>query len=141
MTAEGVEPLAGRVKDRSPDALVFTRADGQPWGQQDQKRPMALACRAAGSVPAVGFHRLRATYGSPLAQAGTPMSVIAKALGHADERMTQRHYAHLSPACLGEQVRSRLPTFSSIAAPDPQRAADPLPIVDQLDRRRRRPHR
>jgi hypothetical protein len=33
------------------------------------------------------------------------MAVIAEALGHADERITRKHYAHLSPSYLADTVR------------------------------------
>lgn len=33
------------------------------------------------------------------------MAVIAEALGHADERITRRHYAHLSPSYVADTVR------------------------------------
>jgi hypothetical protein len=34
------------------------------------------------------------------------MAVIAAQLGHADLRMTARHYAHLSPSYLADTVRA-----------------------------------
>jgi hypothetical protein len=36
---------------------------------------------------------------------GVPMGVIAAQLGHADTRMTERHYAHLAPSYIAETVR------------------------------------
>jgi hypothetical protein len=33
------------------------------------------------------------------------MAVIAEALGHADERITRRHYAHLSKSYVAGHVR------------------------------------
>ena len=33
------------------------------------------------------------------------MAVIAQALGHKDERITRRHYAHLSPSHVADTVR------------------------------------
>jgi integrase len=38
---------------------------------------------------------------------GVPMAVIAEAMGHADERITRRHYAHLSPSYVSDLVRAR----------------------------------
>lgn len=40
-----------------------------------------------------------------MALKGVPMAVIAQALGHADERITRRHYAHLSKSYVAETVR------------------------------------
>ena len=39
------------------------------------------------------------------------MRVIADALGHADTRVTERHYAHLSPSYVAETIRANLPTL------------------------------
>ena len=55
--------------------------------------------------PAAGFHDLRHTYGARVELDGVPMAVIAKALGHADERITQKHYAHLAPSYVSDTVR------------------------------------
>jgi len=44
------------------------------------------------------FHILRHTHGSHLAMPGVPMGVIAAQLGHADTRMTEKHYTHLAPS-------------------------------------------
>jgi hypothetical protein len=33
------------------------------------------------------------------------MGVVAAQLGHSDTRMTERHYAHLSPSYVAETVR------------------------------------
>ena len=63
-------------------------------------RPMLEACKHAKIKPAISFHVLRHTHGSTLAMRGVPMGVIAEQLGHADTRMTEKHYAHLAPATL-----------------------------------------
>lgn len=40
------------------------------------------------------------------------MGVIAAQLGHADTRMTEKHYAHLAPSYIAQTVRSNLPTLN-----------------------------
>ena len=47
-----------------------------------------------------------------LAMQGVPMAVIAHQLGHADERMVQRHYAHLSPSYVADTIRKSLPELN-----------------------------
>ena len=42
---------------------------------------------------------------------GVPMGVIAAQLGHSDTRMTERHYAHLTPSYVAETIRAALPDF------------------------------
>jgi len=43
--------------------------------------------------------------------AGVPIAVIAEALGHSDERITRKHYAHLSPSYVRDAIRSGLGTI------------------------------
>ena len=45
---------------------------------------------------------------------GTPMAVIARELGHADTRVTERHYAHLSPSYAQEAVRLNFPKLGIV---------------------------
>jgi integrase len=40
---------------------------------------------------------------------GVPMGVIAAQLGHADTRMTEKHYAHLAPSYVSETIRANFP--------------------------------
>ena len=44
-----------------------------------------------------------------MAMQGVPMGVIAAAMGHADTRMTEKHYAHLAPSYVAEMIRANLP--------------------------------
>jgi integrase len=74
-------------------------------------RPMLDACNRAKIKPAVSFHVLRHTHGSTLAMRGVPMGVIAQQLGHADTRMTEKHYAHLAPSYVAETIRAHFPTL------------------------------
>jgi integrase len=37
------------------------------------------------------------------------MAVIARQLGHADTRMTERHYAHLAPNYVADTIRASFP--------------------------------
>ena len=54
----------------------------------------------------VTFDALRHTSAIHLATAGVPMFVIAKNLGHADMRMTEKHYAYLSPSQVATAIRA-----------------------------------
>jgi integrase len=49
---------------------------------------------------------------------GVPMGVIATQLGHSDTRMTERHYAHLSPNYVSETVRAALPALGVLEDPN-----------------------
>ncbi|MCC6301917.1 MAG: tyrosine-type recombinase/integrase [Gammaproteobacteria bacterium] len=63
------------------------------------------------SEAGIGFHELRHRYPSLLAQAGADLLTISKLLGHADTRITSRHYAHLCDKTLSNTVKSLLPGF------------------------------
>lgn len=108
LTDDGVAHFSRLAKGRARDALLLVQGDGGKWDASHQIRRMQEACKAAKIVPAVGFHILRHTYGSRLAMRGAPMGVIAQQLGHADTRMTERHYAHLAPSYVADVVRSLL---------------------------------
>ena len=97
--------------DKNPADLMLTRSDGLAWGTGHQRRRLEAACRKAKIEP-TGFHDLRRTYGARLAMQGVPMAVIAEALGHADERITRRHYAHLAPSYVGDMIRRHVGTLS-----------------------------
>ncbi len=108
---EGRALFSDLTAGRGRSVLVFTHDDGRPWGASHQLRPMAEACQRAKIVPAVGFHILRHTHGSTLAMRGVPMGVIAAQLGHADTRMTERHYAHLAPSYVADTIRASFPAL------------------------------
>ena len=104
LECEGFRLVVEAVIGKGRAELIFPRPDGKRWGAAHQMRPMQAAYKAAGLEP-VGFHDLRRTYGARLARKGVPMAVIAEALGHADERITRKHYAHLAPSYVAETIR------------------------------------
>lgn len=109
LTDEGVHFFRSATMARGSGSLIFTRADGTAWAKSHQHRPMRDASERAKISPPVSFHILRHTYGSLLAQAGAAMQVIAANMGHADTRMTERHYAHLAPSHVADVIRAALP--------------------------------
>lgn len=127
LNAEGVQLFQNLTAGRLPRALIFTRADGKAWGASHQQRPLEDASTAAKLDPPATFHILRHTYASALAMRGVPMGVIAAQLGHADTRMTERHYAHLAPSYVADTVRTALPSLGIVAGSNvtaiPTRAA------------------
>jgi integrase len=108
---EGRELFEALTAGRAPRDLIFKRADGEPWGKSHQQRPLEEASRRAKIEPAATFHILRHSYASALATRGVPIGVIAQQLGHADTRMTEKHYAHLAPSYVADTIRAALPTF------------------------------
>jgi len=106
LTGEAATLFRGLVAGVAADALVLTRADGSAWGKSYQHRPLREACHAAGITPAIGFHVLRHSHASRLAQRGVPMAVIAAQLGHSSVKITEQHYAHLAPGYVAETIRN-----------------------------------
>jgi integrase len=111
LTDEGQRLFATLTAPKLADDPIFTRLDGGVWGKSHQSRPVLEACNRAKIKPAVSFHVLRHTHGSTLAMRGVPMGVIAEQLGHADTRMTEKHYAHLAPSYVAETIRAHFPTL------------------------------
>jgi len=111
LSAEGLQFFREITIGMPGTADVFTRKDGGRWGKNHQSRLMGAACEQAKIEPAIGFHELRHTYASLLAQAGADLLTISKLLGHADTRITSRHYAHLCDKTLAKAVQDLLPSF------------------------------
>ena len=107
LESEGVELLVRASSGKPREALLFTHPSGRRWRPSEQARYLAAACERAAIEPAT-FHDLRRTYGARLARAGVPMAVIAEALGHADERITRHHYAHLAPSYVSATIREHV---------------------------------
>jgi integrase len=105
LESEGVSLFTRHTAGKGGDDLVFPGPNGKEWTDATQIRRMALACDAGKVSPPAGFHDLRRTFGARLARAAVPMPVIAQALGHKDERITRKHYAHLSPSYVADTVR------------------------------------
>ncbi len=114
---EGIEFFTGVTTGRPTDEITFLRADGKPWRPSQQRRRLNDAAARA-RVEDVNFHILRHTYGSALAMRGVPMGVIAHALGHADTRITEKHYAALAPSYIAEMIRTNLPRLGLVKPSD-----------------------
>ena len=127
---EGVALFQQLTEGRKPHERIFLKANGKPWKQSEQFRPMNAACEAA-NVEGVTFHILRHTYSSHAAMNGMPIEVLAKQLGHKDTRITIRHYAHLCPNFKQKSVRANAPGFGFGVTPDaplPTQATDHAPM-------------
>ncbi len=114
LTEEGLALMGKAALGKKGTGLVFLRADGAAWGKNYHVRPLLQACKIAKIEPAIGFHELRHTYASLLAQAGADLLTISKLLGHADTRITSRHYAHLCDKTLANAVNRFLPVFAEV---------------------------
>ncbi len=116
LSDEGKQFFATQVRSQAASAPILHRSDEASWGTGHQRRPLTAACEAAKIDPAISFHVLRHTHGATLAMKGVPLAVIAKQLGHADIRMTERHYAHLAPSYVAETIRASFPNLGIVEA-------------------------
>ena len=114
LTDEGAGFFAGVCAGRAGSELMFRRADGGEWKSSHQARPMADACARAKIAPAIGIHALRHTWASLAIMAGVPAMIVAKNLGHADTKMVEKHYGHMSPSHVRDAIRAGAPQFGFV---------------------------
>lgn len=116
LTDEGRALFERITAGRVGSDIILTKANGSPWTKSHQFRPMADACEHAKINPPISFHGLRHTWASHAMMNGVPLMVVARNLGHADTRMCERHYAHLSPSYAADAIRAGAPKFGTESA-------------------------
>ena len=116
ITEDGVAFFTSISAGRSPDDLLLpNRRLGREWRKSEQNRPMLAACKAARIDPPINFYgATRHTYASLAVMNGMPLISVAHVLGHASTRMTERHYAHLSPSHVADQVARFAPRLGAV---------------------------
>lgn len=86
-------------------SLVFTLNGGEiraNWLTHAFKKYV----RRAKVDDSLKFHSLRASFASWLVIAGIDIFAVSKLLGHSDVKITQKHYAHLKPETLRDEVNT-----------------------------------
>jgi integrase len=114
LTSDGAAFFAEVCAGRAGSERMFVRVDGQPWMPSQQARPMLEANQRAKIDPPITFHGLRHCWASLAIMNGTPLLVVAKNLGHADGRMVERHYGHLSQNFIADEIRKGAPKFGRV---------------------------
>ncbi len=89
-----------------PDAFVFATSTGRPLDSRNVTKDLQSALARAG-LPRQRFHDLRHAYATLMIEAGEELSVVSRALGHADLSTTADVYAHITPAIL-ERAAARM---------------------------------
>jgi integrase len=115
LTTQGVSLFKRLSKNRAATEVMLTNAEGKPWTKRQYNLAWGRALKVAGIKDAV-FYDLRRTYGSLLVNAKANTATIAHALGHVDERMTRRHYAHLLDSSVAVEIQAKLPKFKATRA-------------------------
>jgi integrase len=113
LSDEGAAYFESLTAGRPGAERLFVRSDAEPWGPSHQHRRMKDACSTAKIEPAISFHLLRHTYASHYLMSGGSLPGLARQLGHADTRMTTRHYGHLAESWRAEEARRHAPTFGT----------------------------
>jgi integrase len=114
LTDEGVSFFRQLTAGRAGSETMLRKANGEAWRASHQLRPIAQACQRANVNPPVNFHALRHTWASLSVMSGVPLLVVAKNLGHADTRMVERHYGHLAPSYIADEIRRGAPRFGVV---------------------------
>jgi integrase len=117
---EGIALLTVLTAGRTGTDLILRRATGEPWRASNQGRLISEACAQAKINPPISFHGLRHTWASHAVMNGVPLMVVARNLGHADTKMVEKHYGHLAPSYMAEEIRKKAPRFGF--KPDPKLA-------------------
>ena len=99
MTDSVYETLNGLKKN---GGYVFSDMDGKPLVQCTCISNLQRICREAG-LRKIGWHTLRHTFASHLAQSGANLMAVQSLLGHSDIRTTMR-YAHINGKLLKDAI-------------------------------------
>lgn len=101
---EAVEILKERL-DLDPVHVFASRKRGTSGGHMKDAGPVwKKVLGRAGISSRTTVHDIRRTYGSTLVNAGVPITVVAKAMGHEDARTTMKHYAHVQSATVRDAL-------------------------------------
>ena len=96
LSPEGMQLFHDLTAGRAGTGCVFIKANGIAWGHNHHMRAFVQANDNARITPAARFHDLRHTYATMIANIpGNTIDVLADILGHADTRITRKHYAFL----------------------------------------------
>lgn len=90
------------------EALLIHRPDGSPVRYEHWQRVLLAGAYTAAGISAMGWHDLRHTYGSRLAEAGVPTKMIATLMGHQEEDVTQIYLHPSATATLAAVVGEAL---------------------------------
>lgn len=100
---EEVKLMLIERKKKTAKEYVFCQNDGHFLKRERCRRQLLKICERAG-IRRIGWHTLRHTFASHLAEKGISPIAIKELLGHSDIKTTMR-YAHLGPLAIKEAVK------------------------------------
>lgn len=111
---EGMSFFLDQIEGLDEEALVFCMSSGRSWSGC-HRHLFKDAVRRAGLPEGFVFHGLRHTYASQLVQAGTPLAIVAKQLGHSNTDSVSRTYGHLSCDSIESEISRRFAPLRSFS--------------------------
>lgn len=106
LPTEGMRFFLAKCEGKGADERIFRNRNGHLWDGK-HKHLFKEAVLAASLPKEFVFHGLRHTYASQLVQAGTPLAVVARQLGHANTDTVSRTYGHLSCQSIETEIEKR----------------------------------
>ncbi|OOY18271.1 site-specific integrase [Thioclava sp. DLFJ4-1] len=103
---EGMRFFLAKCAGKADDDIVFRTGAGQIWKTR-HRHLFKAAVEKAGLPHEFVFHGLRHTYASQLVQAGAPLAIVARQLGHANTDTVSRTYGHLSCESIERELALR----------------------------------
>jgi integrase len=82
-----------QLKNRKPDAPLFSRADGVAWNKDSWKKPLKIAAELANLIHSVSAMTLRHSVITDLVTSGLDLLTVAQLSG-TSVSMIERHYGH-----------------------------------------------
>jgi len=82
------------LKDKLPEAFVFKNSDGNPYQGNDLRKMWRKACGKA-KIDVKLKNATRHSIASQALNAGVPLEVISRALGHSSLEITRQRYASM----------------------------------------------
>lgn len=107
--------------------LIFDKGDNKHLGPVLCLNWLHRACKKAG-LRSVGWHTLRHTFASHLAQNGISIVLIKELLGHADIKTTMR-YSHLTSSAIKSAVETLSNNFGQHLVTAPKVNEDKINIL------------
>lgn len=111
---EGMAFFLRLCDGRQPNEAVFLMQSRRVW-DGNHKHLFRAAVRDAGLPEGFVFHGLRHTYASQLVQAGTPLAIVARQLGHSNTDTVSRTYGHLYCDTIEAELSKRFARLESDA--------------------------
>jgi integrase len=119
------------------NGFVFSKYDNKHLGPMLCLRWLHQACKRAG-LRKIGWHTLRHTFASHLAQNGVSIILIKELLGHADIKTTMR-YSHLT----SQAIRGAISTLEfksgdiveTISKPTVKETVNLFPVVSEISQK------